>query len=320
MWSWSSISRSAVALAAWTGLATVALAQDPAVCDGMLEDPDRAAEVLAQVPKYRATYVLVYPDRIAERLADFEAVAHEDVRVGLYEGSAATDLVGAARGLVRYEFASVGPGRAIRELLAGDLEAAVLWAPLAGLGILQLDSNYELSMRTLGEPSAVPAFIGGTRLAADDETSPCANEVLILLESYGVVPAEKLLPLDIEDLLPLEPPLRDLEAAARGSEIFQANCAKCHGQGAVAAPDALAPVDLLKSIRRFSFPGFLYIALNGREQNGMPGFRGALDREQMTLVYQYVRERSYGALGADAAEPTSPASTSSASEGSAAGP
>ena len=64
------------------------------------------------------------------------------------------------------------------------------------------------------------------------------------------------------------------------------------------ATDALAPVDLLVSVRRFSYPGFLYIALNGRSQNGMPGFRGSLDQELVETIYRYVRERSYGEIAA----------------------
>lgn len=301
MWSSSSVYRSGFVLAVWAGCGTLALAQEPAACEGVLDDPARAAEVVAQVPKYRATYVLVYPDRIAERFADLTALGREEVRVGVYAGSRADELVEALPGAVRFDFDESGPGKAIEELLAGDLEAAVLWAPLAGLGILQLDFDYDLSMRTIGEPAAVPAFIGGAEVSAGEEPPPCANEVLILLESYGVLPAEKLVPLDIEDLVLLEPPDRDLDAAQQGKELYQANCAKCHGPEAVAAPDALAPVDLLESVRRFSYPGFLYISLNGREQNGMPGFRGALSRAQVAQIYQYVRERSYGTLAGQTA-------------------
>jgi mono/diheme cytochrome c family protein len=277
---------------------TAASAQDPAACEGVLDDAAKTAEVLPLVPKYRTTYVLVYPDRLAERFTDLAALDDAGVRVGVYAGSSAPEMVGSLSGSRSFDFAEDGPGEAVREILAGNLEAAVLWAPLAGLGILQLDLDYELSMRTVGEPGAMPAFIEGTSETVSEEPPPCAAEVLVLLESYGVLPAEKLVPLDIEELVLLEAPLRDSAAARRGRELYQTHCAKCHGSEAVAAPDALAPVDLLQSVRRFSFPGFLYITLNGREQNGMPGFRGALHRDQVELVYQYVRERSYGALGA----------------------
>lgn len=299
MWSSRSISRGIVtALAATLWLAAAGAAQDPSLCEGVLADSERAAVILPQVPKYQTTYVLVFPDRLAERLTAPSALGGEGLRVGMYGGSegAAVGGIMSVPGAVEYDFARDGAGKAVEELLAGNLEAAVLWAPLAGLGILELDVGYDLSMRTLGRPAGAPSFVNA--VDAEGEPLPCANEVLVLLESYGVVPAEKLVPLHIEDLVLLRPPVRSRESALRGREVFQAYCAKCHGQEAVAAPDALAPVDLLRSVRRFSFPGFLYIALNGRERNGMPGFRGALSREQVALVYQYVRERSYGDLEA----------------------
>jgi mono/diheme cytochrome c family protein len=128
--------------------------------------------------------------------------------------------------------------------------------------------------------------------------SECAAEIGGTLEGYGVVPAEKLVPLDIRDLLHLPAPPRDLDAALAGKPLYAEHCAKCHGPEAVAATDALAPVDLLVSVRRFSYPGFLYIVLNGRSKNGMPGFRGSLDRGLVEQIYRYVRERSHGEIAA----------------------
>jgi mono/diheme cytochrome c family protein len=64
----------------------------------------------------------------------------------------------------------------------------------------------------------------------------------------------------------------------------------------VAARDALAPVDLIRSVRRFTYPGFLYIVLNGRPKRGHPGFRGTLENQDIANVYQYVRARSRGEL------------------------
>jgi len=114
------------------------------------------------------------------------------------------------------------------------------------------------------------------------------------------VPAEKLVPLDIRELLALQPPARDLAAAYRGADLFSQHCAKCHGPEAVAVRSVLAPVDLLISVSRFSYIGFSYIVLNGRSQRGMPGFRGSLEPEQTGLIYQYARERSHGTIQASA--------------------
>ena len=263
-------------------------------CEGVLAAPDRLAEVLGQVPKYGSTYVLVYSDRLGE-VDSLASPGLRELKIAVYEGSPAAAI--AERAGLEIEVHPAGEaGKIIDDLLAGSSDAAVLWAPLAGLGALELDFNYELSFLTAGAPAPPPSALQG--VAAASSAAPCAEEVRGLLEGYGVVPAEKLVPLDIRTLLHLPPPPRDLEEAGKAAPLYGEHCAKCHGPEAVAATDALAPVDLLVSVRRFSYPGFLYIALNGRSENGMPGFNGSLTREQVERIYQYVRERSHGTLAA----------------------
>ena len=281
---------------------TAAPAQEELPCEGLLAaDAARLAAVLGQVPKYGATYVLVYPDRLSDRIASLNSLAQEGLRVAVYDGGVGAELAAASPALASLDFAQAGAGVIVAEILAQERDAAVLWAPLAGLSILELDLDYELSMLTVGEPAPGPPYLPGAGpaggIAGSEVTKPCANEVLVLLESYGVVPVEKLVPLDIRTLLLERPPRRSAAAAREGVELYTQNCAKCHGAEAVAVTDALAPVDLLVSTPRFSFPGFLYIVWNGREQKAMPGFRGTLSREQVEKIYQYARERSHGTLG-----------------------
>ncbi len=277
-------------------------------CEGLLAaPPERLAEVLGQVPKYGSTYVIVSGEGFGE-VEGLDSPALQQSSVAVYQGSPAAAMVErAGLGVETYVFDDAG--KIIDDMLAGNAVAAVLWAPLAGLGALELDFNYELSFRTAGAPAPPPSALqsltvassGATDSGAAESGAACAEEVRGLLEGYGVVPAEKLVPLDIRELLHLPAPPRDLAAAATSAPLYAEHCAKCHGPEAVAATDALAPVDLLVSVRRFTYPGFLYIVLNGRSQNGMPGFRGSLTRELVEQIYQYVRERSHGALAATGA-------------------
>ena len=267
-------------------------------CAGVLDDAGRLAAVLAQVPKYGSTYVLALAAGQAESVAEIESPALRDLRVGVYAGSPAVALAATHQIPVTTYALADGGGKIVEDLLAGALDAAILWSPLAGLGGYELDFDYALTFRTAGPPAAPPALAGAAAPAEGDLA--CAEEIAGLLEGYGVVPAEKLVPLDIRDLIALEPPSRDLAEARRGAPLYAEHCAKCHGPEAVAARDQLAPVDLLVSVRRFTFPGFLYIALNGRPRNGMPRFRGSLEREQIELIYRYVRERSHGEIPATA--------------------
>ncbi|HLQ23803.1 MAG TPA: cytochrome c [Gemmatimonadales bacterium] len=85
--------------------------------------------------------------------------------------------------------------------------------------------------------------------------------------------------------------------ARQGAALYSRQCAQCHGPHAVAQTGALAPVDLLRSVRRFQYAGFEYIVLNGRPHNGMPPLRGTLSEPQIAAIYQYVRARSQGELG-----------------------
>ncbi len=292
-------------LLALAAAAAPARAQDDAglPCEGVLAAAERLPAVLGQVPKYGSTYVLVYPESLGA-VGALDAPELEGKTIAVYEGSPAAAIAGRA-GLAVEPRPAGEPGRIVEEVLAGEADAAVLWAPLAGLGALELDFNYELSFLTAGEPAPPPAAfqtVPGAAASAETADAACADAVRGLLEGYGVVPAEKLVPLDIRELLHLEAPPRDPAAAAEGAPLYAEHCAKCHGPQAVAATDALAPVDLLVSVRRFSYPGFLYIALNGRSQNGMPGFRGSLGRDEVRRIYQYVRERSHGAIGASGAE------------------
>ncbi len=278
---------------AFLALAGPSVGQDEYPCEGLLEDAERLAQVLAEVPKYGSTYVLVLPEKLAE-IDRLDAPALADAQVVLYADSQAVALAeeaGLDAETLPFELTSAG--KIVENVLDGQLDAGLVWAPLAGLVALELDFDYALTLRSVGSPSAPPAAFS---VAAAGEPSACAHEIENLLAGYGVVPAEKLVSLSIRELLHLVPPPRDLTVAQKGAPLYAEHCAKCHGVDAVAATDALAPVDIMVSVRRFSFPGFLYIVLNGRSQNGMPGFRGSLSREDVELIYQYARERSHGTL------------------------
>lgn len=265
-------------------------------CAGALAAPEGLAGILARVGKYQSTYVLVFREEHADDVLALDSPALRDLRVAAYGDGPAAAMTAAA-GLAGVETRTFDPadaGAIVAGVLAGDLDVGLLWAPLAGLAVAELDFDYALSLRTAGDPTPPPTAFAA---AAAGEASECAQAVEELLGGYGVVPAEKLVKIDIRELLHLKPPPRDSAAARQGSALYAEHCAKCHGPDAVAAPDALAPVDLLKSTPRFSYPGFLYIVWNGRSQNGMPGFRGSLTQEEIELIYQFARERSHGSAG-----------------------
>jgi PQQ-dependent dehydrogenase (methanol/ethanol family) len=92
----------------------------------------------------------------------------------------------------------------------------------------------------------------------------------------------------------IDPPLltADNETVATGEQAFAANCAVCHGAGAVAAQGALGP-DLRYSAL-LHFPNQWNGAVLGgdRAQRGMPGFAAILRPGESEAILAYVIKRA----------------------------
>jgi mono/diheme cytochrome c family protein len=255
---------------------------------------------LAEVRSYSTTFLLVTRED-PDAATSLDSAALQHLEMGVHAGTTAEALVAAAKvpRVRTYSVPGADAGAMLSDVLSGKIGAAVLWAPLAGLGALERDPDNRLAFRTVGGPQPPPSMSDRSQGA---ETK-CAEEIKSLLEAYGVVPAEQTVQIAMRPLLHQRVPASDPVAAEEGRAIFAARCARCHGEQVVAARDALAPVDLIRSVRRFTYPAFLYIVLNGRSQKGHPGFRGTLEEQQIANVYQYVRARSRGDL--DATRPAS---------------
>jgi cytochrome c553 len=271
--------------------------QDPQTaadaCQSLTGSFDQIAVTLSSVPRYGATYVLVLSPRVGGDVTSLDGL--KTVEIAVQDGTAGAAIV-QAKGLKprAYPLDRENVTKPIADLLGGAAEAAVLWAPLAALGIDRLDPAGTLRMVNVGGPEPPPAGFAASSAGAPD---PCALNLAGLIEANGVVPAELRVPPDIRKFIGRPPPARDAEAARQGAALYARQCAQCHGPHALAQTGALAPVDLLRSVRRFQFAGFEYIVLNGRPHNGMPPLRGTLSEPQIASIYQYVRARSRGDLG-----------------------
>jgi cytochrome c553 len=267
-------------------------------CAGVAMQSDRRGGVLAAVPRYGSTYVLVVPSRLAETVPNASAPAVKGLHVGVQGESPAGDVARSLgiTNIEEYPFRDSAPLQLLQDVRDEKLDAAVLWAPLAGLAIVDLGLDGMVSAFTVDKPHPAPASL---RAAATAD--PCAMAIADELDVSGVLPAELLVSVDIRDMLDQHPPKFDLARAQEGAAVFNATCARCHGPDAVADPHGLAPVDLRLSIRRFSYPGYHYIVLNGRPSKSMPPFRGTVTDEQIALIYQYLKARSDNLLTAQTA-------------------
>jgi hypothetical protein len=154
----------------------------------------------------------------------------------------------------------------------------------------------KVAIFSVDRPKGPPAEYAGH---ADAQPNACAAAISDDLDSFGVLPAELLVPVNMRSLFGTPTPVFSLQNAELGGQAFEQICARCHGSHAV-ADKTLAPVDLLVSIRRFQFIGFKYIVLNGRSQKGMPPLRGTVSDDQIALIFQYLQARSKHELSAGA--------------------
>jgi len=270
-------------------------ASDPATCKGLLSQPARLAGVLSLVPKYGSTYVLVVPQRLAEQVPNPDAPGLKTIEIGIQISTPAVD-VARALGLTRineYALDLGAPAQLLQDVKDQKLDAAIVWAPLAGLALIELGLDDQVAVFAVDRPRDAPAALHAAAVpGTPGSIDPCAAAIADDLDAGGVLPAELLVPVDIRTFLSRQAPAFSLAAAREGGPLFNQACSKCHGPDAVADPHGLAPVDLRISTPRFTYPGFLYIILNGRPDKSMPPLRGTVTEDQIALIYQYLKARS----------------------------
>jgi cytochrome c len=85
----------------------------------------------------------------------------------------------------------------------------------------------------------------------------------------------------------------------QGWKWFHVYCFRCHGEDAIGGVNPAAP-DLRWSLspsgKNFPRDSFVYTALNGRLDKGMPAWKALLDTSAIYELYQYVKARSDGWL------------------------
>jgi mono/diheme cytochrome c family protein len=87
------------------------------------------------------------------------------------------------------------------------------------------------------------------------------------------------------------------DAVREGWRQYSVNCARCHGDDAVAgiiAPDLRASV-AKGAVNRASFQS---VVSGGRREKGMPGFKDQLTTEQIGAIYAYLEARAKARLPA----------------------
>jgi cytochrome c len=74
-----------------------------------------------------------------------------------------------------------------------------------------------------------------------------------------------------------------------GYQLYNSYCYRCHGTDATGGQ--LGP-DLRRSVAGMKQQQFLSVAMEGRKEQGMPGWAGFLSEDDVIHVYKYVKGRS----------------------------
>jgi hypothetical protein len=267
-----------------------AQASQASPCKGELAAPDALRQTLRRVPKYQRTYVLVVGPNAQANVTSPTSPALPNLAIEIDDEPSSVAIAEDLHltNVRRVPLTEQSPAQALIDLGAGKTDAAILWGPLAGVGLLDLSLDDKVSVFSVDRPKDAPAPFN-----AEPQTQPdaCAAAATDLLDSFGVLPAELLVPVNIRSLLNTPTPVFSMDNARLGGIAFQQICSRCHGPNAV-WDKTLAPVNLLFSIRRFQYIGFKYIVMNGRPTKGMPPLRGTVSEEQIALIFQYLQARS----------------------------
>ena len=237
---------------------------DAGACDVIFGVPEGLDFVLWTEPYYRSSYVMAYRDDRGYDFRSLDAPGLEQLRIGVHVNTPPEESL-ARRGLLdnvsTYSlfFDPRGdrdrPRKLLDDLVAGTLDVAVAWGPLAGYAARLLNAPLEL-VPLADEPGVPLSFDISMGVAKGNEAlkdrletaiDRRRTEIRAILEEYGVpvVPAAgrpgptgrsaaDATPAAAPPAAPskLNPFTGDADRAAEGRTLyFEVGCQGCHGGG-----------------------------------------------------------------------------------------
>lgn len=174
----------------------------PGNCDVMISIPQGWDPVLWTKPYYRSAYVIVYPKARGFTITSLDDPALKKLKIGVYintppgEALAKRDLLSNMVSYsLFYDYQNDRPGKIIQDVIAGEIDVAVVWGPMAGYVAKKLDASLELVPLQDGDPGNPFSFEfsmgvreGNKALKAQLEAALNKRQAEIrkILEDYGV--------------------------------------------------------------------------------------------------------------------------------------
>jgi mxaJ protein len=174
----------------------------PGNCDVMISIPQGWDPVSWTKPYYRSAYVIVYPKARGFTITSLDDPALKKLKIGVYintppgEALAKRDLLSNMVSYsLFYDYQEDRPGKIIQDVIAGEIDVAVVWGPMAGYVAKKLASSLVLVPLQDGDPGNPFSFEfsmgvreGNKALKAQLEAALTTRQAEIrkILEDYGV--------------------------------------------------------------------------------------------------------------------------------------
>ena len=171
-------------------------------CDVLISVPQGWEPVLWTRPYYRSGYVIVYPKAKGHKITSLDDPVLKQLKIGVYVNSPPAEALaekGIVKNMVGYnplDYQQDRPGKIIEDLIAGEIDVAVVWGPVAGYYAKKLNaSRLDIVPLQDGDPGNPFSFEfsmgvreGNKALKAqlEEALSKRQAEIQKILEDYGV--------------------------------------------------------------------------------------------------------------------------------------
>ncbi|TFE68628.1 c-type cytochrome [Methylacidiphilum caldifontis] len=177
-----------VAAAEQGGGAAGQLNIDKKSCAIVEADPHWLKAVLPRLSGYQRQYVLVF-DGSSKNFSSAEDSKLSGLTVAVLDNSAAKEIATSLKAKAKaYPDKERELGKPLEDLLAGKVDAAILWTPLAAFYAMELDSARKLKMLPFSKSYTAPKGFEGQEQSSMVYVTKCADALLNVLKVYGVAP------------------------------------------------------------------------------------------------------------------------------------
>ena len=171
-------------------------------CDVLISVPQGWEPVLWTRPYYRSGYVIVYPKAKGHKITSLDDPVLKQLKIGVYVNSPPAEALaekGIVKNMVGYnplDYQQDRPGKIIEDLIAGEIDVAVVWGPVAGYYAKKLNASHldivPIQDEDPGNPFSFEFSMGvregnkALKAQLEEALSKRQAEIQKILEDYGV--------------------------------------------------------------------------------------------------------------------------------------